>query len=303
MKKFILRFLLFFVLISFADYTYGRICYWLESGSNGGQSLKNHEIADVVTPDIAILGSSRSVHTYVPSIIEDSLHMDTYILGQDGNGIVMMYPLLKYVSNRHKPQIVVYDIATVFDTTDDDMHRYLPLLRHLWGRDENVDSVICAVDASERFKLLSWSYRYNSGLLSLLKGRFGNEKHWVKGYYSMSGKMMSTPKTSDHVIDYPETSDFKMRLFKEMSDFCMMQGVELLLVYSPSYNPMGKEAIKQINDIESATGLKVIDYSDLEFPGTRGDYFADVSHLNDKGSEIFTRVFASYLKNRSGNFR
>ena len=63
----------------------------------GGRGRDNY-ICDKSVDDILIFGSSRAVHHYNSSMIEDSLGMSCYNCGDDGNGIILSYGRLSMIS-------------------------------------------------------------------------------------------------------------------------------------------------------------------------------------------------------------
>lgn len=295
MKKFIITLIVFAALAVACDYGTGAVLDYLSSRAKSGQVLKNHEIADIVTPDILILGSSRSVHHFVPSAIEDSLKMSVYVAGQDGNGIVLMNPLLHIIANRRMPQIVIYDLVESFDIEDDDAHKYLTYLRPLWGKDSYTDSIICKVDRAERYKLLSHGFRYNSAPLSILKCYVGGEGSFDRGYSPLHGTMAAPETTNTIAGGNTPLSPLKLALFKDMIVFCRDNGIRLFFTVSPQYGAAPDDAERLVSTIENLGG-EVFDYStDAAFADTP-EYFQDSWHLNYKGAAVLTDSIIDRLK-------
>ncbi|MDE6468208.1 MAG: hypothetical protein K2L28_04845 [Muribaculaceae bacterium] len=295
MKKFILTLIVFAALAVACDYGTGAVLDYLSSRAKTGQVLKNHEIADIVTPDILILGSSRSVHHFVPSAIEDSLKKTVYVAGQDGNGIVLMNPLLHIISGRHKPQTVIYDLVESFDIEDDDAHKYLTYLRPLWGKDSYTDSIICEVDPTERYKLMSHGFRYNSAPLSILKCYVGGDGAFDRGYSPLHGTMTDTETTNSIAAANTPLSPLKLELFKNMIAFCRDNGIRLFFTVSPQYGAAPADAERLVSTIKNLGG-EVLDYSAAPDIAANPDYFRDAWHLNYKGAAVFTDSVIDRLK-------
>lgn len=293
MKKFVAKILVFAVLVAIVDVLAGMAAHYLESRANGGQPYKNYEIASLVEPDILILGSSRSTHHYDPAILKDSLGLEAYVGGQDGNGVVMMWPELQVISARHTPKIVIYDIYPPFDLQTDDMHRYLRYLRPLWGKVPAVNEAITRVDEAEGIKNLSALFRYNSSFPSLLKGAFSHEERWDHGYIPIYG----TLKHKNNVNPTPpfELSELKAEFFGEMSRYCDTQGIRLIVVYSPAYRPENREKIDIIKKILDSK-VEFYDFSsDARFLGN-DSLFKDLDHLNDNGAKAFTKILIDIIR-------
>ncbi len=244
MKKFIFKLAIFSVLFLISDTSLGLAAQYLASRAKGGQTLKDHEIGNTVKADVLILGSSRSTHHYVPELMADSLGLSCYIIGQNGNGVVLMWPLLQIVSERHKPKLVIYDITPKFDLQTDDMHRYLRCLRPLWNKYPAINNAICTVDPSERIKNISHAFRYNSSIPSLLKGAFLPDKPMVNGYVPLHGQIKykeSTIPEKPFVVS-PE----KISFFEDMIDYCKDKGITFIMTYSPSYDYPDSDQIRYI---------------------------------------------------------
>ncbi len=80
--------------------TYNTVCY------------RTRHLASDVKSDVLMLGSSRCVYHYVPSIISDSISMSVYNGGFAGSCIYSYYMVLNYILARHTPKIVCLDLIT-----------------------------------------------------------------------------------------------------------------------------------------------------------------------------------------------
>ena len=115
MKKFLLKVVLFLACVVIMDLVFGYGFSWLRSHAKGGSTANCEYIANRVEEDIIILGSSRATHHYIPQIIEDSLGMSCYNCGEEGNGVILAYGRLKMLTNRYKPQLILYEITSGYD--------------------------------------------------------------------------------------------------------------------------------------------------------------------------------------------
>ena len=129
MRKFILKVLLFFVVIAMVDRGFGLAMSNVLKGTQKGDWGRNNFIFNEVKSDVIILGSSRAIHHYDPQIISDSLSMSCYNCGEDGNGIILSYGRLMMVKERHQPKIIIQDVSTSFDLFKNDNHKYLGWLK------------------------------------------------------------------------------------------------------------------------------------------------------------------------------
>lgn len=168
MKRFIIKIALFFALILIADIALGGALGYLANHSKGGFTQRDAYICNRLETEFLLMGSSRCVRHYNPQIITDSLGLSCYNTGQNGNGIILSYGRLRMIDERQKPKVVVYDINPEFDLfMGDDNHRYLTWLKQHYDR-EGVDEIFESVDKTEKYKMYSQMYRYNSRIIELL---------------------------------------------------------------------------------------------------------------------------------------
>lgn len=299
MKKFIIKIIFFIAILFFSDFIIGKGFDYLESRAQGGQAYKNYERSFLVNPDILILGSSRATHHYIPGIFQDSLGLNTYVAGQDGNGIILMYPILRFISERHKPKIVIYDIQPSFDLEKDDYTKYLRYLRLMEGKNTYADSVIYEVDTTERFKLFSKSFKNNSNILSSLKGILGSTSKFIDGYIPLDQELDSNRYNkiknaieNNTTNDLHEKSLLKTQLLDNMVNFCHKNDIELIFVISPYYGTPFD--ISSFKDWSAGKNIKFINF--LEKETFKIDEFADPDHLNHSGAIHFSNILVDSIK-------
>lgn len=297
MKKFLINIFFFLCLFVIVDFLLGIALDYFASHAKTGQAYKNYEIAETANPDILILGSSRAVHHYVPDKFEDSIGLSTYVAGQDGNGIILMNPIMHHISNRHKPRIIIYDITPSFDLYDDDPHTYLRYLRLLKGKSAYTDSLIHVIDPTEILKLHSRLFQYNSSPLSLVKCFFKKTNEFDRGYRPFFGSLAinTVPQldTSVHPV-----SALKLNLFRELIKYCHDNDIKLYFTVSPYYNAAANSTSISRDSALSAMidelGITVLDYSNNP-AFANPEYFKDNDHLNNEGAKVFTDTIIARL--------
>ena len=167
MKKFVGKVLLFLVGLVFLDFLVGMGGKYLVSHAKGGDTGLSNYICRQMKDECIIFGSSRGMHHYDPNIISDSIGMSCWNCSMDGNGIVLMYGRYKMLSSRYTPKVLVYDVFSGYDLIAGDNNTYLGRLRYYYD-EPSVDSIFWSVDEKERFKMMSYCYRYNSQWLQLI---------------------------------------------------------------------------------------------------------------------------------------
>lgn len=295
MKKFILKLLLFGVICIVADRVCGLGINALERKARTGTMKKTYDVNNTAEADVLILGSSRCTHHYHPKMLEDSLGLDTYIAGQDGNGIVLMYPRYHIMRNRRKPQLVIYDLSSGFDVQEDDLHTYLRFLRPLYGKVEVVDEVIDMVDPTEKYKLNSDLFRNNSQILTIARATLPDANAFYNGYLALTTPYVGTGEVVP--VSYPgPDSPEKIRLLERLAEDCRADSVKMILVMSPMFGGADKSLKALGLRISETMGVPLLDYSsDEEFVGNT-EYFTDNSHLNDHGARRFTEIILPRLR-------
>ena len=161
MKKFLINIICFCILIFVVDRSVGFCLDYLRGNAKGGATKLLHYIANESTDDVVIFGSSRANHHYVPQIIEDSLGMTCFNMGQDGNGIVLMYGRYQMLLERYNPKLIIYDVCLFDYSANYDNLRYLDRLKNFYDRDCIRDEFMELAGWKEQIKMISKMYRNN----------------------------------------------------------------------------------------------------------------------------------------------
>lgn len=296
MKKFLLRIVIFFVFLLVADIIAGIIFPLLINKAKGGDNWRNNYICNKANEDILVFGSSRAIHHYNPMIISDSMNMSCYNCGQDGNGIILNYGRYNMIMQRYMPKIVIYDIQPSFDLLgNDDNHKYLRCLKNYYDRN-GIQKIFESVDETEKFKMMSNLYRYNSSFVQIVSDCISpQQSSGQNGYRPLYGEMdrMKISKKEEHkdVVYYDSLKLTYINRFINMS-----KGVKLIFVISPTWNGMNSSDYKPIQEICHDKGILFINFANNPKYIHNYAYFKDGAHLNSKGADEFTKDFMNILK-------
>lgn len=296
MKKLIMKLAIFALLFVVIDSAIGKGFTTLIVRAKGGDTGKNNEIANRTTAEIILFGSSRCVHHYDPRIIADSLGMTCYNAGRDGNGILMMYPYYKLLSERYQPKIIVYDLS-IFDVGVDDHSKYLEWLRQFYGRPE-VDSMVWNINPNERVKMMSKSYRFNGRGLQMISDAIHPVQHDILGYKPLYGEMSYEPKEDDASDNVQKPIDpFKEKYLIRLIQDCRRNGTKLIFMVSPSYGQTTRSTYySAISNLCKRYGVPLFYHqNDTNFVNDR-KYFKDSSHLNSVGAKKYTKMIIPEIK-------
>lgn len=296
MKRFLLKLGLFFALILVADIALGGALGYLANHAKGGFTQRDAYICNRLETDFLLMGSSRCVRHYNPQIITDSLGLSCYNTGQMGNGIILNYGRLRMMDKRQKPKVVVYDINPEFDLlVGDDNHRYLTWLKQHYGR-EGIDEIFESVDKTEKYKMCSQMYRYNSRIIELLTDflhPISNARS--NGFSPLKGEIDKTKiRAISKEKKMPKVDSVKWEYINKLID--ELEGSKLYFVVSPRWYGMDSMQFKPIMEVCKDRGIPFIDFSNNPKYIHHDEYFKNGNHMNARGADEFTRDLIANLK-------
>jgi len=262
---------------------------------------------DSTKADILVFGSSRASHHYVPEILEEQLHMSAYNTGRDGNYLLYNYAVIKSVTKRYSPKMIILDVnpSALFYRKDD--YDRLSTLLPYYNSHPEIRDIVNHRSKYERFKLYSSAYPYNSLTLSVLIGNleiakklYVSDKGYLPFYEKMSplSKETSTKKTKDNPEEiYSDSIDsFKISALEDIAKICSKKNIPLIFIFSPIYYKSNNElANSRLSEIVKANNVKYLDFSNDTTFIHHPQYFQDESHLNDDGARIFSKKLAGEL--------
>lgn len=296
MKKFILKVGLFFLALIIVDRALGTIFAYMGDHAKGGYMGHHKYATDKANEDILIFGSSRAIHHYNPQILSDSLGMSCYNCGVDGNGIILFYGLWQMIKKHHKPKMIVYDISLSFDFCKGESNqKYLGWLRADYDR-PGVKEIFAVIDPTEKYKMMSWLYRYNSKFLQnvtdYIHPIFGIEGN---GYLPLKGEM-DTMKIKKANGDNRQITldEQKIYYLKKLIEETRGDSVKLVFAVSPSW--YGEAQVQPIVDFFNNENAVFIDFSNKEKYTRHTEYFKDGQHLNSFGADEYTKDIIQYLR-------
>lgn len=293
MKKYLLHILLFFVIVAAVDVSVGAFGRYLQGHAKGGSTRQFDDLVMKDRHDVLILGSSRAHHHYDAPFLRDTLGVDVYNAGFDGNGVVLADGVLEMVLNRYKPQLVLFDIEPDFDVNvyEKDNHhtRYIKNLKPYY-REGGVSEIIKDVSMDEWRKVQSGLIRYNTEILGMAVDNLINRGMDRRGFQSLSGKMEKDPEPKAPKKE--ELDPFKLAYVEKLIVLCQSNDVPLVLVGSPKYGKTDSEALRPVKDIANKYEVPFLDYyADPSFMAHK-EWFKEPMHLNSEGARVFSKLIA-----------
>lgn len=295
MKKFIFKIIIIFTIVAIFDYFFGVVMGHVVNNINVGGQGRDNYICNVAEEDILVFGSSRAVHHYNSTILEDSLGMSCYNCGEEANGFILSYGRLLMALERHCPKVIIQDITAEFDLHKNDNHKYLGWLKTRYER-AGVSEIFDAIDKTESYKMKSQMYRYNSKFLQNIFVYLTSVSTdmGIKGYRPInepfdSMKIVKTEKPDDKEID-----SLKIEFIHRYLE--LAQNSKIYFVVSPIWYGMDLEEIAPIAQICRERNIPLFDFSNNPKYVHNDEYFKDGTHLNAFGADEFTKDLIKEIK-------
>ena len=283
-------------IIIVVDIIIGHCMSYLINNVKGGDNWRNNYICKTTNEDVLIFGSSRAFHHYNPQVIIDSLNLSCYNCGQDGNGIILNYGRLLMILQRYQPKVIIYDISTSFDYFANDNHKYLGRLKPYYD-EKGIKELFNSVDQTERWKMLSSMYRYNSSFLQIISDYFHPiQQVGNKGFRPLKGsfdpmKIRNNKDNEDNEIMY---DTLKIDYIHKFISLC--NNTTLIFTHSPIWYGLDSTKLDIIKNICKKNKIPFLYFSNNPKYVHNDSLFKDGSHLNEKGANEFTKYLIRKLR-------
>lgn len=295
MKRYITYIIIFFCAVFVVDRAVGLACDYLYSHAKGGDSKHTYDVFNNVTADVIILGSSRALHHYVPSIIEDSTGFSCYNCACDNQGIINMYGRYKMIAKRKKPKYVICEILPSLDIYKDvDDIKYLNSFKPFRDNSELAE-IIKDYSPIELFKTNSYVYRYNTFIFQILKDYVQSGRLYAdKGFSPCKGRMNYNPEPYKETIG--EVDSLKVKYIYKLVETTKRDNVRLFFAASPRYSAHEDFSLTIIKEICKKEQIPFISFYTDTSLNTNKTLFKDRAHLNETGAFEYTKKFVKRLK-------
>ena len=253
-------------------------------------ALVNYNM-NAAVPDVAIIGSSTAICHYVPSIIHDSLLMETgcdyevFNMGMSRQKMAYNYYALKSLIERKKPVIVIEDVWASNLSVSDHPH-YFEELRPYVNSNHNVRDLL-EHHNEYSFMMKSNLYCYNTELVKMIMSL--SKPQNANGYRPSNVEMKEIKK--EYERDTSNIHPESVAEFDAMIDLCKANRITLFVVLSPAIHASDTTSSSYVYMKEKCleNNIPFLDYSnDEQF--YQQQLFSDPLHMNSKGAELFSRV-------------
>ena len=296
LKKITVFFLLLFFILVLMN-------YWMDYEPNPHYPLQYDEVFHPkVNADLVILGASQATHGINPKYLE-SEHLKVFNFALDGAPPSFYLKWYDKIFSHYyrKPSYVIYAVHWVmFDDIIaprqiENDSRYFP------------------------FKFFVKQLRDIKCLQTLLFNRFAFSKHRKQIFYLLVNKkrgrylknkyyngfipFKEKTKFRKPADAYPRVNPLQVEAFLQLLNDLQKDGIKVILVHIPGYL-YGREARSISKNVQLFKGIaeeRKIPFLDYETErispiNTDRDLFADWTHMNEKGSEAFSKLLRKDLE-------
>lgn len=306
MAIFLKKVLLFFAMIAIIDVACGLGFNHLRLHAKGGDTQKNYYISEQCCDDILILGSSRAARHYNSKVFEDSLGMSCYNCGEPGCGIITAYARYEMIKQRHKPQLVIYEITPSFDYfKTDDYSKYLGRIRQYSYKRPVYQLNLDLGDRLEKYRLISNLYRNNSFLVQMAKDYLVSEQYY-KGFEPLYGMLNSGAKQEGFKATINPIDSIKYSYIERFIIDLQKEDVALCFMVSPRFI---NQDFATMQSLEYEPIIKLCDKYNVPFYNriyveeisNSYEYFQDLGHMNKSGATVYSKYIVEDIKKISIN--
>jgi hypothetical protein len=292
-QYFLLKFFIFFVIVVILDFTIGGLLRIFYFKQQSGQLYRTTYSIDKTTADLLIFGSSIAVHDYQPEIFKNRINLTYYNVGRDGTPIFYHFAILKGILKRYTPKMVVYNFDVHELSKDQDSYDRLSSLLPYYEKHPEIRSIIDLKSPYEEYKLLSKIYPFNSSIFSIAVGNTESNKKRrgdIQGYVPLSAAW-NEPLRDDHTFIRDELDSIKIKIYESFIKDCVNSKIELCIVCPPLFAKPDyiSPSIVLGQEIANKYNVRFFDFSKDSTILNNSKLFADISHLNDNGAELFSK--------------
>lgn len=297
LKRFCIKTSFFVLFFSLIQHMLGMAFEKLNELAQFNDDGRNRYIRDSVSTDIVLLGSSRCYHHFNPKCFEDSLSLSCYNCGERRMGILFMYDRFQTILQRYTPKVIVYEITPDYDLFyEKDKSVYIKDLRPYYWSDSYAKEIIDSISPMEKFKLLSRLYGFNGKVVDVIKALLLRQADYNKGQCVKLGNVNSVlmPHGNKNENNY---DSLKLYYIHKLVEECKKNNITLVFSSSPILGEWHGNVFDKFAEWCVNNSVAFLNhYFDVSISLIPSMY-SDAVHLNDAGSDRYSTIIASELKN------
>jgi hypothetical protein len=293
--KFVLLLLIFVILF---DWIFGKVysaLYFTEKSQNIDRLIHS---AIGTNEDVLIFGSSRAYHHYNPEIFEKELGLGCFNVGYGGQNIYYHLALLKAAIQRCKTKVAILDLISIDIEETKGIHdkEKLGVLLPFVNNSTIYKETVLLRGYSEKFKLASSIYPFNSKQLYMIRNNISSARSDVKGYVGLDrvwDKSIETKIAKELSLDKD-----KMNALFEFIELCKVNKIQIFIFVSPHYVDFKDSSSFAAFEKKMQEDPIIHFYNFENNPKyiSNAKYFSDPYHLNKTGSDLYSKEVADLIK-------
>lgn len=299
MKRFLIHILSFAILFFIGE----KLSYFFLIQAPKREYDKRLEkiIKGEINKDLVVLGSSRGAGNVLAGQIEKETGLTAYNLSYQGSNVIFHQFILKTLLDYNsKPKTILLVVDNPYEFVEEESlgFRYdklYPLTKYSY-----INNILIKNGEHSSISKFLFLERLHSCHSKLKKEKAPDENP-----IDASGSMpllISNKKLPDYLMveeNYKTDCELEDRLnaFRNIQNICREKNIELVFVVSPNYKTLNIDFIARFKKLMLPENkIKVYDTENSIYKDS--SYFYDVSHLNKKGAEIFTKELIQFINSK-----
>ena len=268
-----------------------------------------------IDADVIINGSSIAEVQISPKIIDTVLNIKSYNLGMSGFGFRMQgtrYDI--YKQHNKRPKVILHMVGDGTFAKFDELFKTEQFLPYI--KDPILNSRIKEYKGLDDLDYIVPFKRYSAKYRTVIKGfsSFLNFEFLKSARYKGYGPndLGWDNKFNEYIKKYPNGREREIILpivnsFEKYIETELDNKTQVILVFPPTYYELEKHMLnrsKVVNlykKISKKYNISFLDYSTSEFSKDK-ELFYNSTHLNKKGSELFSMQLALDIKKLTKSF-
>jgi hypothetical protein len=308
-KKGIFRVVVFLGALILCDFVFGMFSKIIFNSQKSGKYARLTYIVKADTSAIVVLGSSHALRHFVPEIIQDSLHEETFNYGTMGQKLLFNKAIYEIRTRRSKPKMIILNVDADWFVGKHDQQDRMSDLYPYYG---SVGDIIFEnFSRKDRFighlKFLSKTFPYNSTIVHVIKYKLKPQNDF-NGYsplyevvdsLQLYSKLKSEKAKSKMKPVVPDCDSSLVNLFSQLIGDINKENIRLFVVFSPELiKPDYPEMYidEKVKEVCKNRSTALLDFSNSDIFNNNRLLFSDFGHLNDSGARMFTKMLTDSIK-------
>lgn len=302
-KKLLIRSILFAAVFFALDRIFGHVFYFLEHRAlqNSPNGMITEYTMEEVDSEVVIMGASEALHSYVSSILEDSLELSVYNCGKDGRRFYYQNAMVNGILDRYAPKLVIWSVSPNFLSSPSQEDKDAISDLNPWYRSNKFcHDAILMKSEFEGLKMQSYLYAFNSRLYAYLyKCIMPDYAYQYGGYSPVTGEMRGNALERRNYSD-----DLDLRcaeVLRTTLKRCSDNGTKVVFVLTPRYEIGNYKQVSQFEELEKIVHESNMDiiidlFQDEELIMPK--LFRDMAHFNHRGAVAFSKKLANKINQK-----